>query len=179
MTSMRDNYEHDGPGEEWPAVRPPQPDTAFYEDFATRLDQAPAAARDGSLRRLSRLTWRTTQLSAVAAAAFAILFARTAPTQATSSQTSAKAAGSQSSAKATVTPSPASSTPKPTKKATTAGAAATQPPTQAPAAAAPAPQPSSAAAAPPPTLAPPTTPPAPAPAPSAVQSTSSGTHSGG
>jgi hypothetical protein len=24
MTSMRDNYEHDGPREEWPAVRPPQ-----------------------------------------------------------------------------------------------------------------------------------------------------------
>jgi len=175
---MRDNYDPDGPRKEWPAVRPPHPDTAIYEDFATRFDQAPAATRDGGLRRLSRLTWRTTQLSAVAAAAFAILFARTAPTQATSSQTAAKSTGAQSSAKATVTPSPASSTHKPAK--TVATAAPTRPPAPAQAsAAAPAPQPSSAAAPPPPTLAPPTHAPAPAPSPSAVQSTSSGTHSGG
>src|SRR5260370_40169150 len=104
---MREIADPDGPRKDRPAVGPPHPDTAIYEDFATRFDQAPAATRDGGLRRLSRLTWRTTQLSAVAAAAFAILFARTAPPQATSSQTTAKSAGSRSSATATVTPSPA------------------------------------------------------------------------
>src|SRR3981081_3883127 len=38
----------------------------------------PGAARDDGMRRLSRLTWRATQLSAITAVAFATLFARTA-----------------------------------------------------------------------------------------------------
>jgi hypothetical protein len=90
MTSMRDNYEHDGPREEWPAVRPPHPDTEIYEDFATRFDQAPAATRDSGLRRLSHLTWRTTQLSAVAAAPASTSAAVSSTCCTTSSCTSAK-----------------------------------------------------------------------------------------
>src|SRR5690349_16159238 len=43
--------------------------------------EPPGAARAAGLRRLSRLTWRATQLSAVAAVGFAALFARTAPAQ--------------------------------------------------------------------------------------------------
>jgi len=39
----------------------------------------PEAARDKSRRRLARLAWRVTLLSAVCAAAFAILFVRSAP----------------------------------------------------------------------------------------------------
>src|SRR5216684_642362 len=117
---MRDNYDPDGPRKEWPAVRPPHPDTAIYEDFATRLDQAPAAARDGGLRRLSRLTWRTTQLSAVAAAAFAILFARTPPTQAPAAQPAAAPAVKPSSAAApppTLAPPTTAPTPAPSPSA--------------------------------------------------------------
>ena len=41
----------------------------------------PEAARDKSRRRLARLAWRVTLLSAVGAAAFAILFVRSAPGQ--------------------------------------------------------------------------------------------------
>src|SRR5215469_1755458 len=39
------------------------------------------AARSAGLRRLSRLTWRATQLGALATVGFATLFARTAPAQ--------------------------------------------------------------------------------------------------
>ena len=48
-------------------------------------EPAPKAARAAGLRRLSRLTWRATQLSAVTAVGFATLFARTAPAQSTAS----------------------------------------------------------------------------------------------
>ena len=40
---------------------------------------SPAQARDAGLRRLGRLTWRTTQLGALAAVGFAVVFARSAP----------------------------------------------------------------------------------------------------
>jgi|SRR5215831_3884241 len=43
----------------------------------------PEAARDQSRRRLARLAWRATLLSAVGAAAFAILFVRSAPAHTT------------------------------------------------------------------------------------------------
>src|SRR5215472_2096781 len=43
------------------------------------------AARSAGLRRLSRLTWRATQLGALATVGFATLFARTAPAQTVSS----------------------------------------------------------------------------------------------
>ena len=55
-------------------------------------EQQPGAARSAGLRRLSRLTWRATQLSAVAAVGLATLFARTAP-----AQKAAAAGGSSSS----------------------------------------------------------------------------------
>ena len=48
-------------------------------------EPATEAARAAGLRRLSRLTWRATQLSAVTAVGFATLFARTAPAQSTAS----------------------------------------------------------------------------------------------
>jgi len=44
-------------------------------------EEHPGTARTTGLRRLSRLTWRATQLSAVTAVGFATLFARTAPPQ--------------------------------------------------------------------------------------------------
>jgi hypothetical protein len=152
-----------------------EPDDGLYRDFPTRHDE-PLAARDDGLRRLSRLTWRGTQLSALAAAGFAVLFARTAPIHATSNQAPVQPARSQSAATGTATPSPASRT----GQVVRTGASVDATPTVRPSATTPAPKPSSAPAVPPtppPTLAPPTTPPAPAPAPSPVQSTSSGSQS--
>ena len=66
--------------------REPADDTTLWSD-----DPSPGS-RAGGLRRLSRLTWRTTQLSAIAAAAFALLFARSAPAQTTPSGQTAAAA---------------------------------------------------------------------------------------
>lgn len=43
---------------------------------------SPGQARDASVRRLGRLTWRATQLGALATAGFAVVFARNAPAQA-------------------------------------------------------------------------------------------------
>ena len=42
-------------------------------------EEQPGAARTAGLHRLSRLTWRATQLSAVTAVGFATLFARDRP----------------------------------------------------------------------------------------------------
>jgi hypothetical protein len=133
-------------------------------------------ARDESLRRLGKLTWRAIQLSAVAAAGFAVLFVRTAPAPVATSQDVARPAG-------TVT-APPSPTPSPTPSARhphhRARARAGNP--------APSPAPDASLApgthapgspSPSPTLTPPTTPPAPSPSPSPAQSTSSGSHSGG
>ena len=61
-------------------------------------EPATEAARAAGLRRLSRLTWRATQLSAVTAVGFATLFARTAPAQNTASDGTAPPAVSSSSA---------------------------------------------------------------------------------
>ena len=66
----------------------------------------PEAARDESLRRLGKLTWRAAQLSAVAAAAFVVLFVRSAPAQTTTSQKVARPAGTLTPAAATPAPSP-------------------------------------------------------------------------
>jgi len=52
-------------------------------------EQQPGAARTSGLRRLSRLTWRATQLSAVTAVGLATLFARTAPAQTAAGDTTA------------------------------------------------------------------------------------------
>src|SRR5215472_7501921 len=64
---------------------------------------SPAQARDVGLRRLTKLTWRTTQLGALATVGFAVVFARGAPAKTASVQpaTSAK-------------PVPAARTPAPT-----------------------------------------------------------------
>ena len=58
--------------------------------------EQPGAARAAGLRRLSRLTWRATQLSAVTAVGFATLFARTAPAQTAASDTAAAPAATAS-----------------------------------------------------------------------------------
>jgi hypothetical protein len=131
------------------------------------------SSRAHGLRRLSRLTWRTTQLSAIAAAAFAVLFARSAPVHTASSQTAVKPS---TAVARTASPSPSPSPTHTHRAAARKPKAHKTPPStpQSPAAA----QPSSAPP-PSPTLAPPSTPPAPAPTPSPVQSTSSGSTGGG
>src|SRR5260370_4300443 len=82
-----------------------------YQDFPTRIDridEPPDAARTVGLRRLFRLTWRATQLSAVTAAGFATLFARTAPAQtAVGHATPAPGSKLSTSPPTTPTPSPA------------------------------------------------------------------------
>ncbi len=182
---MHDGFEPSGPYPEWPddgltrplagAGLPAGPGSQAGAGRTGRRPSGgsgePDGGRDVALRRLSRLTWRATQLSAITAAAFAVLFARSAPAQ------------TASTAPATTRPAtPAASTAPATTAAPTSAHSATHR-AAAPAASTPAAQPATAAAAPPssaaPTLAPPTTPPAPAPAPSPVQSTSSGSHTGG
>src|SRR5215472_13269491 len=49
-------------------------------------EDSPAATRESGLRRLHRLTWRTTQLGALATVGFAVVFARTAPAPAANVQ---------------------------------------------------------------------------------------------
>src|SRR5215469_5144123 len=68
------------PYRESPAATRPVPVIAEEQPgAASDLPGPSAAARTAGLRRLSRLTWRATQLSAVTAVGFATLFARTAP----------------------------------------------------------------------------------------------------
>src|SRR5271165_4309174 len=55
-------------------------------------EEQPRATRSAGLRRLSRLTWRATELSAVTAVGFATLFARAAPAQTASHDTTAPTA---------------------------------------------------------------------------------------
>jgi hypothetical protein len=175
---MRDRYDyaaHEEPG--WPAGEPtdwsgrrdadPATEPAFDYHIWPPEPPEPGAARDQNLRRLARLTWRAAQLGAVAAAAFAILFVRSAPTQNTTSQSAVRPAGTL-----TPPPSPTPSSPRPHHRARVRGADDPAP-SPAPDAAAARVRAASAS----PTLAPPTTPPAPSPSP--AQSTSSGSHSGG
>ena len=134
----------------------------------------PGPARDASLRRLGRLTWRATQLGALATVGFAFLFARNAPAQTAHVQDPATVAPAHSATPAPpVTPRErVISTParKLAAVQTTAPAAQSATPTAAPTVA-----PST------PRLAPPATPPAPAPttASPAPTTTSSASHSGG
>jgi hypothetical protein len=135
-------------------------------------EQHPGAARTEGLRRLSRLTWRVTQLSAVTAVGLATLFARAAPVQTTAGDgtpapavsTSPPGAAPSSSAPARThrkrTRVTASATTRVTSQPGQAGSAPSKKATLAP--------PSSAPAAPPPSS-------APAPAPT----TSSASHGGG
>jgi hypothetical protein len=69
----------------------------------------PAAARSAGLRRLSRLTWRATQLSAVTAVGFATLFARTAPVQTADQATTAPSTEPSVSVSSAGTPTPSAS----------------------------------------------------------------------
>ena len=81
--------------------------------MAGYYDDDPAGqARSHGLRRLSRLTWRATQLGAMATVGFAVVFARTAPA-ATVSAHPAPTATPKPAASASPSPSPSPS-PKPT-----------------------------------------------------------------
>ena len=150
-------------------------------------EDSPARTRDAGLRRLGRLTWRTTQLGALAPVGFAIVFARTAPAPAANVQTvppTTQAPATQAPA-ATATATHASGQPgkKPRATASTHPATKSTAPggQQATQAAQPTPQPTAQAPAPSPkpTLAPPTTAPTAAPSTSAPAPTAtSTTHSG-
>ncbi len=142
-------------------------------------EDSPAGTREAGLRRLGRLTWRTTQLGALATVGFAIVFARTAAAPAANVST----VPPTEQAKATATPSHAPAQHGKKQRRT----ASTQPATQgaqpgAQQTAQPAPQPTTQAPAPAPspTLAPPTTAPAPAPSTaSPVPTVTSTSHGGG
>jgi hypothetical protein len=174
----------------WQARPPAGPDQvpdhyatgSWYPDYPSGYDEPPGEARSHGLRRLSKLTWRATQLSAVAAVGFAALFAHTAHSYAASTTTHLKPTAKPT----TASPSPSPSATKKHHKHHHHSAAAA-------AAAAPAAgggssgsgasggsAPSSAPAAAPPPPAPPTTAPAPPPpAPSPPPPTSSGGSQGG
>src|SRR5215469_176169 len=130
------------------------------------------AARSAGRRRLSRLTWRATQLGALATVGFATLFARTAPAQTVSSPPHPTPSAHASSPAPSPSPSATKAHRRHHHRHHRAGpGAAAAPSSTAPSSAAPAP-----------TLAPPTTapaPPPPSPKPSPVQTTSSPSHHGG
>jgi len=166
---MRDRYEPHNEPAPW---SPFPPDRAVdpYTDHRSGWDETPDAARSAGLRRLSRLTWRATQLGAIATVGFATLFARTAPAQTVSSQPAP--APTVKAASAAPSPSPAKThhkrhhrhhhRPRPT------------------AAPAPAPGSGGGSTAPAPAPAPPTTAPAPPPpSPSPSHTSSGGSHGGG
>jgi hypothetical protein len=164
---MRDRYEPRNDPVPWSPFPPDRAARDPYLDW----DDPPTEVRAAGLRRLSRLTWRATQLGAIATVGFATLFARTAPAQTVST--------------------PAA---KPTVKASTAAPSPSPSPAKThrrhhhrhhhprPVAAAPAPAPSSAGG---PAPAPPTTapaapnPPPPSAAPSPSHTSSGGSHGGG
>jgi hypothetical protein len=169
MTVMRHRYGYaDDEEPEWTGFDDTGPLDEPVIDYSIWPPEPPdpEEARDESLRRLGKLTWRAIQLSAVAAAGFAVLFVRTAPAPVTTSQNVARPASTLAPP-----PSPTPSARHPHHRARARGADDPAP-SPAPDAAV---TPGSAA----PTLAPPTTPPAPSPSPSPAQSTSSGSHSGG
>ena len=103
---MRDRYPPHRPDQEWPGNSTSRPGISPPGDPTLRPDDPGGSSRTEGLRRLSRLTWRTTQLSAIAAAAFAVLFARSAPAHTASSQTAVKPSPAASP---THTPSPSPS----------------------------------------------------------------------
>jgi hypothetical protein len=149
----------------------------------------PGAARDDGLRRLSRLTWRATQLSAITAVGFVAVFARTASAHTVSapepavrpsphatpsprpSQTKSLAHHGKHRLRSHAAAAAPGSTPTPGSAPTSGSTPAPTAGTTSP----PAPAPThTTAPAPPPTT------PAPAPAPSPTHTTSSGsTPSGG
>lgn len=130
---------------------------------------SPEQARDASLRRLGRLTWRTTQIGALATVGFAVVFARNVPAKTVSVQTPASA---KPTASASPTPTWHTVHPKRVTKSAATHPAATQPAGGQPAA-----QPTAAPTTP--RLAPPATPPAPAPTSAAPAPTTSSASTGG
>jgi hypothetical protein len=171
----------------WQARPPAGPDQvpdhyptgSWYPDYPDGYDEPAGEARGLGLRRLSKLTWRATQLSAVAAVGFAALFAHTAHSYAASTTTHLKPTAKPT----TASPSPSpSATKKHHKHHHHGAAAAAAAPTAGggSAGAAGAAAPSSAPAAAPPPPAPPTTAPAPPPpAPSPPPTSSGGSQGGG
>lgn len=164
---MRDRYE---PHNE-PALWSPFPPDRAARDPYLDWDEPPDAARSAGLRRLSRLTWRATQLGAIATVGFATLFARSAPAQ---------TASSHPAPAPKVTATSAAPSPSPTKthhkrhhrhhhRPTPVAAPAPAPAPGGSSAAAPAPAPPTTAPAPPP----------PAPSPSPSHTSSGGSHGGG
>src|SRR6266487_488299 len=88
---MRDRYEPPTDPAPWPAVPPEYPVGRAAEEYtgpdwdphyAAEFDGPADEARHQGLRRLSRLTWQATGLSAVAAVGFAAVFASSAHAQA-------------------------------------------------------------------------------------------------
>jgi hypothetical protein len=170
------------------------------------IEAFPGQARTTGLRRLSKLTWRATQLSAVTAVGFATLFARTAPTQAASQvstapstepSVSASSAGSPTASaghrqhpRARMTTPGVQPSARPDQPATASAAGSSSPSSpsssssssQAPSSSAPS-SPSPHSSSPSPTLAPPSSAPAPAPSPSTAPApkptVSSTSHAGG
>src|SRR6516162_6700114 len=76
ISAMPDRYEPPTDPVPWPAHQPErvpdrQPATqSWYPDYPARYDGPAGEARSQGLRRLSKLTWRAPQLSAVAAVGF-------------------------------------------------------------------------------------------------------------
>ena len=170
---MRDRYEPSTDPEPWPAVPLAYPAWRAGEEYAgpdwdpyypAEFGGPADEARHQGLRRLSRLTWQATGLSAVAAVGFAAVFASSARAQAPGPAPARPISGP---ATASGTPSPGPTHKhhkhhKGHKKRHREAAPTAAPDTPAPAAPAPAP-----------TLAPPTTAPAPPPPSSAPPPTNS------
>src|SRR5215469_1314212 len=106
---MHDKYDYE-PREhpEWSEFSDIQPGEPVI-DYSIWPPESPEpqAARDKSRRRLARLAWRVTLLSAVCAAAFAILFVRSSP-----AQTGQRVVSPPAPAAATRAPSPQQQPPR-------------------------------------------------------------------
>jgi hypothetical protein len=173
---MSDRYEPPTDPMAWqshpPQLVPGRPPATggWYPDGPARHDEPVGEGRTQGLRRLSRLTWRATQLSAVTAVGFAALFAHTAHSYATNTAATVK-----HSAKPTPSPSPSATVAKKHHHHHGAAAAASPPASGGSGGGAA----SAPASAPAPAPAPPTTAPAPPPPTPAPTQTSSGGSSGG
>lgn len=144
-------------------------------------EDSPAEARDLGLRRLSRLTWRTAQLGALATVGFAIVFARGASAPAANVQTVPP--GSPAATVPVPAAGPASAKPQGLASTKPAPPTSTRPGSQRTAQVTPATARPASAPAPSPTvshtLAPPATTPAPAPKTSSPAPTATSTSHGG
>src|SRR6266702_5451514 len=140
---------------------PPPPPGGHYQGYPNRYGEPVGEARAGRLRRLSKLTWRATQLSVVSAVGFAAFFAHSAPATTVTSTALAK-------------PSTKASTPVPSPTRTTKRIRHHARASASPAAGSRSSSSGPGRAAASPTLAPPTTAPAPSPTATPAQTKSSG-----